>query len=250
MGAASEPDPSGDSDEPGWKLYVFDVVSSAVSVLLVGLLVFSVSGVWPPLVAITSGSMEPHMHEGDLVFVMESDRFPGEDHHESTGVVTAETGERTGYSTFGGPGDVIVYKPNGDPTETPVIHRAMLWVEKDERWVDRADPSALRGATECSDLEDDICPADHAGFITLGDANPGYDQVSGISEPVKPEWVIGKAKARIPYLGEIRLWFGSRSPVGTVGPGTAAAANATGGPDGTTAAPAVASGTANATATP
>ncbi len=53
---------SSDGDEterPGGMMYVADIVSSAGSVLLVGVLLFAVSGVWPPLVAIESPSMDP-----------------------------------------------------------------------------------------------------------------------------------------------------------------------------------------------
>lgn len=210
MGAASGPNPPEDGEDVSWKLYVLDVVSSAASVALVGFLIFSVSGVWPPLVAITSGSMQPHMERGDLVFVMETDRFPGEGHHEATGVVTAATGAEREYTSFHGPGDVIIFQPNGQPDATPVIHRAMLWVEAGENWYDEGNPEYMGSADDCSGLS--ACPAPYDGFITKGDneaSNGRYDQLMGISEPVKPEWIVGKAEARIPYMGEIRLGLGS-----------------------------------------
>jgi len=187
-----------------WTVAV-DVGSSALAVLLVGFFLFTVSGVWPPMVAVESASMTPHMKTGDLVFVMEEERFPGEAAHGDTGVVTAQVGATSDYEKFSEPGDVIVYEPDGDGGETPIIHRAMFWVEKGERWYDRADESAVAGADSCEEMAN--CPAPHAGFITKGDANGAYDQVgpNPHSGPVKPAWIVGTAEARVPGLGCIRL---------------------------------------------
>ncbi|MBZ6495175.1 S26 family signal peptidase [Natrinema longum] len=183
-----------------------DVLSSVAIVAVVGLLLFAVSGIWPPLVAVESPSMTPNMQEGDLIFVVDDDRFGNDAAVEDTGVVTLENGRETGYEKFGKPGDVIIYQPNGDPTQTPVIHRAHFWVEEDENWVEtKADEDVIGDAT-CAEV--DTCRPDHAGFVTKGDANSGYDQYgNGISDVVKPEWVTGKAMFRIPWLGHIRLTF-------------------------------------------
>lgn len=61
--------------EKGTVAYIRDIAGSALAVLLIGALLFGVSGVWPPMVAVESGSMEPHIQTGDLVFVMEEHRF-------------------------------------------------------------------------------------------------------------------------------------------------------------------------------
>jgi len=195
-----------EDDEENWvRAVVFDVTSSALAVLLVGFFLFTVSGVWPPMVAVESASMTPQMKTGDLVFVMEEDRFPGEGAHGETGVVTARSGAASGYEKFSRAGDVVVYEPNGNGEQTPIIHRAMFWVEKDERWYDRADKGAISGADSCEEMAN--CPAPHAGFVTKGDANGAYDQVgpSPHSGPVKPEWIVGTAEERVPGLGCIRL---------------------------------------------
>lgn len=190
-----------EDDGPDAMMYVTDIVSSASAVLVVGVLLFAVSGVWPPLVAIESPSMDPHIKKGDLVFVMEEQRFPGENARH--GVVTATRGN--GYTKFHRQGDVIVYAPDGNGQRTPIIHRAMLWVDHGENWYDRADPDDLGGADSCAELNN--CPAPHAGFITKGDNNGRYDQVGSnpISDPVKPGWVVGTAEMRVPFLGEVRL---------------------------------------------
>jgi signal peptidase len=186
-------------------VHAYDFVTSAGAVVLVGLLLVAVSGVWPPLVAIESGSMEPNIQAGDLVFVMDENRFYGPGALGETGVVTARQGSQNGYGTFAGGGDVIVFQPGGDDGQTPIIHRAMFWVEAGENWHARADPRSLGGAEDCGDLVH--CPAPHAGFITKGDNNGVYDQVGNGrgSEPVRPSWVVGTAEYRVPYLGWLRL---------------------------------------------
>ncbi|MFB6110198.1 MAG: S26 family signal peptidase [Halodesulfurarchaeum sp.] len=179
---------------------------SLLIVATVGFLLFAVSGVWPPLVAVESSSMEPHLHKGDLVLVVEEHRFPDPAYTaENTGVVTARVGARHNYTQFGAPGDVIVYRPDGSKTATPIIHRARFWVEEGENWYDIADPAYIQ-ADSCAELP--ACPAPTAGFITKGDnpvTNDYYDQTQGISTIVKPEWIKGTAVLRIPWLGWIRL---------------------------------------------
>jgi len=187
--------------------YAFDIASSVLIVVLIGALLFATSGVWPPLVAIESASMEPHIDTGDLVFVMDEQRFPGPGATGDSGIVPARAGEETGYRMFEGYGDVVIYEPDGNGEATPIIHRAMFWVENGENWYDRADPAAIGNADSCEELAN--CPAPHAGFITKGDNNQRYDQVgSQFSGPVKPEWVIGTAEYGVPGLGQVRLLSG------------------------------------------
>ncbi|WP_424001653.1 S26 family signal peptidase [Haloarcula salina] len=203
------------ADAVPWSVYLRDVGTSVGAVVLVGLFLFAVSGVWPPLVAIESGSMEPHIDTGDMVFIMDEGRFPGPDARH--GVVTAERGTETGYRTFDRPGDVIVFAPNGNERRTPVIHRAMLWVEDGENWYDRVDADAVGSADSCRELRN--CPAPHSGFVTKGDNNGAYDQVTGTSTVVRPAWVVGTGVVRIPRLGFVRLW-----PTGAGGPSVGSAA--------------------------
>jgi signal peptidase len=200
-------------------VFVREMLSSAALVLAIGVLLFAISGVWPPMVAIESGSMEPNMQKGDLVFIMEEGRLPPDASLADTGVVTYEAGQEAGYSKFNNPGDVIVYQPDGKNYETPIIHRAMFWVDEGENWYDEANKDHIT-ANSCQELAN--CPAPHAGFITKGDNNGFYDQSSGgiqaISSPVKPSWVRGTAEVRIPWLGWVRLKF---SGVAYLSPGVA-----------------------------
>lgn len=191
----------------GAVVFAREVLLSALAVAAVGMLLFAISGVWPPMVAVESGSMEPHMERGDLVFVMEETRLAPDYATGETGVVPYQVGIETDYQSFGSYGDVIVYHPNGDPARKPVIHRTRFWVEEGENWYERANPDYVEG-DDCSGIPN--CPAPHAGFITKGDnpeTNDYYDQTRGISEPVKPAWIEGTAEIKIPWLGWVRLTF-------------------------------------------
>ena len=179
-----------------------EFLGSVFVVLIVGMLLFAISGVWPPMVAVKSGSMEPEMERGDLVFVMDENRFPPDASVEGTGIATYDSASETGYRRFGDYGDVVIYRRNGNGGETPIIHRARFWVDEGENWYEKANESFIQ-EEDCEAISN--CPAPHAGFITKGDNNEGYDQVKGISGVVKPEWIKGTAELRIPWLGHIRL---------------------------------------------
>ena len=199
--------------DQGAAVYARDVLTSVAAVLLVGLLLFAISGIWPPMVAVESGSMEPNMNVGDLVFVVDNERFVPEEAVEhqgqTTGIVPADRAAEVGHVEFGRHGDVVVFLPNGQDHRTPVIHRAMLFVEEGEDWYDRADPEHVGSADDCEELNN--CPAPHAGFITLGDNNARYDQQTTLSSPVRPGWIIGTAEVKVPYLGHVRLAFSGRA---------------------------------------
>lgn len=189
------------TDMEGPLMWIREMLSSVAIVLLIGLLLFGLSGVWPPMVAVESGSMEPNMDVGDLVFVTEPGRFAPDAANNDIGVVTHEVGAEVGYQSFNEYGSVVIFQPPGRQA-SPIIHRAMFHVEEGEDWHDRADP-AYHDADDCDELRH--CPAPRDGFITLGDNNRQYDQANGLTEPVAEEWVTGVARLRIPYLGYVRL---------------------------------------------
>lgn len=132
---------------------------------------YAATGTWRIGFAMESQSMEPNMQVGDLILVQAPHR---------ANIVTYEEGKMVDYKSLYNYGDVIIYHPNGLHSVTPIMHRAMDWVEMGEE---------MPGGK----------PAPHAGYITKGDNNSCYDQPN--LQPVKPEWVIAVAKERVPYLG-------------------------------------------------
>lgn len=191
------------ADADWWPL-LRDVAKTLLSGALLLVVLFAVTGVWPPILAIESGSMAPNVHTGDMLVVGSPDRYPSSSADEA-GVLTAHRAADLRRQQFGGPGDVVVFTtPNR--TEPPVVHRAMFYVTAGEDWYHRADPAALpAGVENCADLLN--CPAPNAGYVTKGDANPTYDQATGAVPPAHRDWVRARALVRIPYLGWIRLLF-------------------------------------------
>ncbi|MHB8604382.1 MAG: S26 family signal peptidase [Thermoplasmatota archaeon] len=203
---------------------------SAVAVGVVALLfggLYLYSGTWPPLVIIESGSM---MHPedqvpygrigtidpGDIVFVKSV--------HSRADIATWAEG---GPLRYGKSGDVIIYYRANDSRSTPVIHRAMAWVEVAsgrggaEYRVDWLDGQTLAfgpAGIYLPELGFDegagFSPQSGyrpliSGFITKGDnplTNSRADQAGGISDqPVPIDWIAGTAHGEIPWFGLPKL---------------------------------------------
>ncbi|NLI62922.1 MAG: signal peptidase I [Methanosarcinaceae archaeon] len=158
---------------------ILSIVGILVAFLILSQIIF---GLWTPMVVIESGSMEPNMNIGDIVFIKSASR-------QKPVTYIDEFSNNT--EMFGKPGDVILYRAYGREGTTPIIHRAMYYVNESE-------PMWEGGP-----------PAPHSGYITKGDnqiTNRYLDQQTSIcSVPVKDEWVIGTARFKIPYIGKIRL---------------------------------------------
>ncbi|HVL48527.1 MAG TPA: S26 family signal peptidase [Candidatus Thermoplasmatota archaeon] len=203
-------------------------------VVLGGLYLYT--GLWPPAVIVESGSMMHREDEvvvvpllrsygrvgtidpGDLVFVK---KVNGKD--------DVETWAMGGDVYYGKSGDVIVYYKLGNRKTTPIIHRAIAYVDVveqsgrtyyDVKWQPGATcpgGSTRTKADTCRFGENGVSlPAAgvanyqprRSGFITKGDnpvTNSRADQQSGLSDIVQPEWIEGKARSEVPWLGLIKL---------------------------------------------
>ncbi|AUV82970.1 S26 family signal peptidase [Salinigranum rubrum] len=176
-------------------------VAPALAVLLVFSLVLAASGVWPPFVAVESGSMEPHLERGDLVYVTATERFA-----PPSGAPVATHAAAAEYRRLGARGDVLVF--DSPSHEGLVIHRAHLRVDRGENWYDEADSEYLPASVDsCRELAH--CPAPHDGYVTKGDANDYYDQAGGMAV-VREAWITGKGQAAVPWIGHLRLLLAGR----------------------------------------
>lgn len=71
------------------------------------------------MVAVENGSMEPEIYRGDLIVTVDEHRFS---RNSVTGIVTYQIGEQESYHTFDSYGDAIIYQPDGDVPQIPIIH--------------------------------------------------------------------------------------------------------------------------------
>ena len=166
---------------------------------------------------------------GDLVIVKKA---------EKDDIVTYLQGKKTDYKRYGDYGDVIIFYKNGikefeGSPVTPVIHRAMAWVDvleepqdmdgdnvTDYYYIPEIDTYfgsqielseiGLSGGAHLKNLE-------NSGYITKGDStsNRHPDQLThydirGYKEeyrvqPVDPDWVVGVARGELPWFGLIKL---------------------------------------------
>jgi len=144
-----EEETTGKHPPPSWRkkpvfwrardsLYFEPLVAVAIIVvLLVSLYAYTQN--WPPVYVVESNSMQHGstdqlglINAGDLVLAQ---KLP------LSGITSYMGGIASGYSTYGEYGDVLLYWPNGQGG-TPVIHRALLYLQ----W----DPSGSYNATDLS----------------------------------------------------------------------------------------------------
>jgi len=207
-----------------------DVLIALVAVFIVLLLLWSYTGQWfaAPMVAIESGSMEHEpptypsppfgrlgtIDAGDMVLVKKVYTIDDIVVHGSQAGGAEATNDYQ-YHTYGDWGDVIIYKPMGQEDVSQIIHRALCWVDISEYQGKIRYTIEEYGVRNESTL---IIPElglhgmqpvwTHSGYLTKGDNNEVIDQVSSICpQPVRFEWVTGKARSEIPWLGTINLLF-------------------------------------------
>ena len=157
------------------KIWIKALLILVIVIFAIKVTAYAASGTCQIGFDIQSMSMAPNMRIGDLILVQSPQR---------TNIITCEDGKTLDYKSFNDYGDVIIYHPYGRSRRTPIMHRAIFWIEKGEE---------MPGGE----------PAPHAGYITKGDWNSDPDQLYMVTEPVKPEWVIGVARVRIPYMGHL-----------------------------------------------
>lgn len=201
-----------------------DVVVALLAVFIILMILWGYTGQWlaAPMVAIESGSMEHSnspfgrlgtIDAGDMVLVQKiakrSDVVP------HGGPIQGAEAEH-GWQSYGDYGDVIIYKPLGRSDVSQIIHRAMCWVDvyqtngQTRYTIDEYGVYNTTSLTIPALRLSNLYPGwTHSGFLTKGDNNEVIDQITEdiCPEPVKVEWITGKARSEIPWLGTINLFF-------------------------------------------
>lgn len=196
-------------------LTIRDVVAAVAIVGIILAALWAYTGQFPgtPMVVVTSGSM---MHDdasygkvgtidpGDLVLVKNIDD------REDIAARGSDGHPATSHRTYGDYGDVVIYYPMGNQGRTPVIHRAICWVQVHANGTYSVSAYNIKydRAISIPELQLSGYQPTNSGFITKGDNNRLPDQYpsGGIcAQPVKPGWVIGKARGELPWFGLIKL---------------------------------------------
>lgn len=202
-----------------------DVLVAVIAVLIILTLMWAYTGQWfsAPMVAVESGSMmhanEPFgrlgtIDAGDMVFLVKVNK--------KSDIVTygsARAQGKKGPQTYGNYGDVVIYQKNElcdyDLSENgQIIHRAMCWVQYNEEYgTYTVEEYGIINKTSITIQElglEDYKPP-NSGFITKGDnpfTNSLCDQAGRICKvPIKLEWIKGKARGEMPWIGTINLFF-------------------------------------------
>lgn len=235
--------------------WIKPVAAALVAVALILGILFLYTGNWPPMAVVESGSMQHsstyaylgNLNIGDVVLVKKVT--------SASQVTTYVGGESSGYSSYGEFGNVVIYRPYGSSQVTPIIHRAILYLEYNSTGGGYDVPSLLKlppsqwyvlapggqshnvynvknniiidsvGYTHTPvniPISSFVGKADYSGFITMGDHNHAVygenatDQSLGIfPEPVKIQWIDGIAVGDLPYVGLIKLALVGGIPQGT-----------------------------------
>lgn len=140
-------------------------------VVLVGAFLIALMGVYGLSLFVTvyevpTDSMEPTIQEGASIVVI--DRGTHENLED---------------------GEVIVFRADGDETERLVVHRIVTYADEGDDWVASLDAEERDDLT-CAEAVH--CPAPNAGYITMGDSEQAFDQATGNTRPVDPEWIVGE----------------------------------------------------------
>lgn len=210
---------------------------------------YGVTGVWPPLAVIESGSMQ-HSEETSFVGVVDTgDIVLIQAPSSPTDIVTYVEGRSQGYLTYGDYGDVVLFQRPIDGLR--IIHRPVLrlvWndssggfdvpslldLERGVEWdSDQSAPFALesgdsvllhnvsyRAATIefqmslfIGDFIAPRCTPQNPCFITMGDYNvTNYDR-----DLVRYSWVIGRARGELPWMGILNLLLAGKYEWGDPG---------------------------------
>ena len=123
----------GDSDPI--RTLVREIFLAAGMITLLVLAMWAHTGSMPPLVVVESNSMQHDssgeigtIDAGDLVLV----HSPDQNKIITFAEATYPDSENFGYESLGMEGDVIIYERNGETDSTPIIHRALFKINKEQ----------------------------------------------------------------------------------------------------------------------
>lgn len=199
------------------------------------------SGVNPPFTVVKSASMQHDddksmlgvIDTGDMVVVKDTSKMS---------ITSYVEGYASGYTNFGNYGDVIIYDRGED--KNPVIHRAIIWMDyngngtwsapalKDYNDNDGKPLWSATGGNDYNNLSgiltfnelnsergkysdpvtinlDNLSTASpQSGYLTKGDNNSGFDQMTSIiPTTISEDMIKSVAWLEVPWLGSVKLYL-------------------------------------------
>lgn len=229
------------------------IIAAAIVLIIIGALVLY-SGAWPPLVVVESRSMQ-HSNAESFIGVVDTGDMVILKKVGGIGEIRPYLDSLAdGYQTYGEYGDVVIYKPYGSDSRTPIIHRALLRMDYNASGGGFDIPvlgeipstmwSVIGGPKDWHNMKSEIVltgigynqvsvrlnlslmlshfaqlgMVPFGGLVTLGDNNQGIvDQSTDICwTPVRADWVDGVARGELPWFGLLKLWITGPTPDGPV----------------------------------
>ncbi len=233
-------------------LVLRDIGIALLVVLVVFLILWAYSGVWPPIVVVESSSMQHDNFSSSVGVIDTGDLVLVQNTNSPSEIETWAHGRCSGHETYGKPGDVIVYNQLGGG-DKPIIHRALMWLEFNsttnngfdipdlecEEWVYGQNwwvSGLIYNETPPYNLDTTVIlniTWDHGvqhiylylnSYLDDIKANPEWNDGGFLAlgdnnnnidaNLIRHDWIIGKARGELPWFGLIKLTVTGEIPWG------------------------------------
>ena len=220
----------------------FEPLVALAVIVLILVSLFAYTQNWPPLYVVESDSMQHGptdqvglINTGDLVLAQKV---------SLDGITPYVVAMTRGYTTYGEFGDVLLYHPYGISDGTPIIHRAIVYLEANpdgsfnapelsglpcgtaSDWVFSANSTLVGNGCATTSLTgvltirnvgwesvylhvDLSAVGSTSGFVTMGDNNiagrQGIPDEPTLTSLVQPGWIVGVARGMLPWFGSVKL---------------------------------------------
>lgn len=220
----------------------FEPLVALAVIVLILVSLFAYTQNWPPLYVVESDSMQHGptdqvglINTGDLVLAQKV---------SLDGITPYVVAMTRGYTTYGEFGDVLLYHPYGISDGTPIINRAIVYLEANpdgsfnapelsglpcgtaSDWVFSANSTLVGNGCATTSLTgvltirnvgwesvylhvDLSAVGSTSGFVTMGDNNiagrQGIPDEPTLTSLVQPGWIVGVARGMLPWFGSVKL---------------------------------------------
>jgi signal peptidase len=130
------------------RIHIFEILKDVIIAFIIVMIIiggiYLYTGNWPPVVVVESKSMQISDTESFLGVIDTGDLVLVKSIESENDVISYIEGKRVGHETYSAYGDVLIYNKNGYEDITPVIHRAIIWLELNETTQNSFDAEELK----------------------------------------------------------------------------------------------------------